>query len=176
MTRSMPEHLAVFRGLIDAQGVVAAKGAAVEAAAAAAHAARDAEARLIKELEAAEKTSQAAANQVVKTFGTMDYYNTLFCAGGWLYRVELRPSGPYVHVIRDVVLLDTSRLAAISYDLETVLAEIYYQSQANHTAPAHLIVANMCDDTLDKSGALLGRVRDRALRLREAATAGSPKS
>lgn len=43
-------------------------------------------------------------------------------------------------------------------DVEGILALIYRQSGA-----AALAVANVCDDRLDRSGALLGRVRNRAL-------------
>ena len=44
-------------------------------------------------------------------------------------------------------------------DIEDVLALIY----AKNNTRAFLAVAEVCDEVLDKSGGLLGRVRDKAI-------------
>ena len=51
---------------------------------------------------------------------------------------------------------------------EQTLAEIY--ADPNNTKPAYMVVADLCDKVYDKSGAMLGRVRELARQLREKRT------
>jgi hypothetical protein len=52
-------------------------------------------------------------------------------------------------------------------EIEEILARLYISDEKK---PSYFTVAALCDEVLDRSGALLGRVRDRADAIRQEAT------
>jgi hypothetical protein len=56
---------------------------------------------------------------------------------------------------------DEPKPITITPDVEAILAALYTDE------PAYAAVARLCDEALDRSGALLGRVREAAYRARQ---------
>lgn len=64
----------------------------------------------------------------------------------------------------DTIAMEKLIAGAIRAERERVCAAVYAEG---HSTSAPVAVAKVCDETLDRSGALLGRVRDAARAIRE---------
>lgn len=72
---------------------------------------------------------------------------------------------------RIILALEAVRAEATASEREQLLSRIYAASLIGLSPPpAYAIIGTMCDEELDRSGALLGRIRDAAKRIR----AGEP--
>jgi len=65
----------------------------------------------------------------------------------------------------DILAIEAEARAESSAEMERALALVYAEGYAS---PAPVAVAKVCDETLDRSGALLGRIRTAAASLRAA--------